>query len=79
MSKGQDRNVFKKGDKWVNKRQDATRASSLHDTQQEAIAAAKDMLGNQGGGEVSIHNVKGTIRRKNTVAPGNDPFPPRDQ
>lgn len=79
MSKRQDRNVYKRGDKWVNKRQDGDRASSLHDTQQEAIAAAREMLNNQGGGELSIHSRKGTIRRKNTVAPGNDPFPPRDK
>lgn len=79
MSKGRDRNVYKRGDKWVNKRQDSDRASSLHDTQQAALDAARGMLNNQGGGEVSLHGRKGLIRRKVTVGDGNDPFPPRDK
>jgi hypothetical protein len=79
MSKGRDRNVYKRGGKWVNKRQSGDRASSLHDTQKEAIAAAREMLNNQGGGEVSIHSRSGPIRRKVTVGDGDDPFPPRDK
>lgn len=74
MSKPQDRNVFRRPDgKWANQRQDASRPSDLHDTQADAIGAAKDMLSNQGGGEVSIHGVDGKIRAKDTVSPGNDP------
>ena len=79
MSKGRNRNVYKRGDKWVNKRQDSDRASSLHDTQREALDAARGMIRNQGGGEVSIHGRKGPIRRKVTVGDGNDPNPPRDK
>lgn len=74
MSKDQDRNVYRREDgQWANQRQDANRASSLHDTQAEALDAARDMLGNQGGGELSIHGVNGKIREKDTVSPGNDP------
>ena len=79
MSKDRDRMVYKndKGD-WVNKRNDADRASSVHRTQQEAIKTAKEMLINQGGGELTTKGVDGRIRSKDTIAPGNDPFPPRD-
>lgn len=78
MSKDQDRSVYQRPDgSRVNKRNDASRAGSVHDTQQAAIDAAKDMLGRQGGGEVAIHGRDGKIREKDTVAPGNDPYPPR--
>lgn len=79
MSKDRDRMVYKnaKGD-WVNKRNDADRASSSHRTQQEATMAAKKMLINQGGGELTTKGVNGRIRSKDTIAPGNDPLPPRD-
>ncbi|PKK88048.1 MAG: hypothetical protein CVV64_20465 [Candidatus Wallbacteria bacterium HGW-Wallbacteria-1] len=79
MSKDQDRTVYKRDDgKWVNKRNDGDKASSLHDTQAAAIAAAKEMLGNQGGGELTVKGVDGKIRSKDTIAPGNDPCPPKD-
>lgn len=79
MSKDRDRMVYKnaEGD-WVNKRNDASRASSKHRTQKEATKAAKEMLINQGGGELTTKGVDGRIRSKDTIAPGNDPFPPRD-
>jgi len=49
------------------------RASAHTDTQAEAITRAKEIVGNQGGGEVSISGRDGKIRAKDTVAPGNDP------
>lgn len=79
MSKGRDRTVFRDGDEWVNKRNDADRASSRHSTQREAADAAREMLGNQGGGELTIKGNDGKIRSKDTIDPGNDPFPPRDR
>jgi hypothetical protein len=55
MSKGRDRTVSRRPDgTWANKRNDADRASSLHDTQKEAADAARHMLENQGGGELTI-------------------------
>jgi len=79
MSKDRDRMVYKKSDgTWANKRNDAGRASSVHSTQKDAIDAAKSMLTNQGGGELATKGVNGRIRSKDTIAPGNDPFPPRD-
>lgn len=80
MSKGRDRMVFQRDDgKWVNKRNDAGKASSLHDTQKEAAEIARGMLHNQGGGELAIKGRNGLIRSKDTIAPGNDPCPPRDK
>lgn len=78
MSKKQDRTISKRPDgKWENRRNDASRATSVHDTQKGAIDAAKSNLGNQGGGEVTIKGVDGKIRAKDTVKPGNDPHPPK--
>jgi len=80
MSKGRDRTIYKRDDgKWANKRNDAGKASSVHDTQKDAIAAGKNMLQNQGGGELTTKGVDGKIRSKDTMAPGNDPCPPRDK
>ncbi len=56
----------------------AERASSVHTTQAEAQDAARRMLGNQGGGELTTMSVKGKIVSKDTIKPGNDPNPPRD-
>ena len=78
--KGRDRVISKRPDgQWANKRNDAEKASSLHSTQKEAIKAAKDMLVNQGGGELITKGEDGKIRSKDTIAPGNDPNPPRDK
>jgi hypothetical protein len=79
MSKPQDRTVYRDDDgKWANKRNDADRASSLHDTQAEAEQAAREMLRNQGGGELTTKGRDGQFRSKDTIAPGNDPYPPKD-
>ena len=78
MSKGRDRTIYKRGNQWVNKRNDADRASSVHATQRDAIDSARGMLGSQGGGELIVKGQNGRIRSKDTIAPGNDPFPPRD-
>ena len=80
MSKDRDRMVYKRDDgKWANKRNDADKASSLHDTQREAEQAARDMLKNQGGGELITKGLDGKIRSKDTIAPGSDPNPPKDK
>jgi len=54
MGKGRDRTVWRRADgTWANKRNDASRASSLHRTQRQAEQAAREMLRNQGGGELT--------------------------
>ena len=64
---------------WNVKAPGGDRASSHHDTQQQAIERAREILGNDGGGEIVIHDRHGRIRDADTVAPGNDPNPPRDR
>ncbi len=78
MSKSQDRTVYRRPDgKWVNKRVDSDRASSIQDTQKEAQGDARAMLKKQGGGELTTMGVKGQIVGKDTISPGKDPFPPK--
>lgn len=80
MSKETDRTVSRRPDgTWENKRNSAKRASSLHRTQDEAIQAARSMLKKQGGGELTVKGLDGKIRSKDTIAPGNDPNPPKDK
>jgi hypothetical protein len=74
MSKSQDRVVTKRPDgQWANQRIDADRASSVHQTQREAIDAARENLRHQGGGEVTIQSRDGVFRAKDTIPPGQDP------
>lgn len=74
-----DRTVSQRPDgTWANKKDGNERASSLHQTQREAERAAKEMLENSGGGELKVKNEQGRIRSKDTIPPGNDPNPPRD-
>lgn len=55
------------------------RASARTPTQAEAVSRAREILGNSGGGEIVIHGRDGRVRDSDTVAPGNDPNPPRDR
>ena len=80
MSKGRDRIISRRPEGiWENKRNDADKASSLHKTQRDAENAAREMLKNQGGGELTTKGLDGKIRSKDTIAPGNDPNPPKDK
>ena len=79
MSKGQDRTIYQRDDgTWVNKRHDKSKASSVHDTQKAARQSARKNLKNQGGGELITKGRDGKIRSKDTISPGNDPYPPED-
>jgi len=57
----------------------ADRASAVTDTQATAIDRARDILGNDGGGELTIKGQNGRIRDSDTVPPGHDPNPPTDK
>jgi hypothetical protein len=75
-----DRTVYRRSDgSWVNKRNDSDRASSVHTTQRDAENAAKEMLRNQGGGELTTKGEDGRIRSKDTIKPASDPNPPKDK
>lgn len=74
-----DRIVYRRQDgMWVNKRTEGSRASGVHDTQRAAQSEARQMLQNAGGGELVTKGRDGKIRSKDTIAPGNDPNPPKD-
>lgn len=62
---------------WDVKKPGAGRSSGHSDTQREATERATEIVRNSGGGEVRIHGRDGKIRESNTVAPGNDPCPPK--
>ena len=64
---------------WANKRDGALRSAGNHQTQKQAADQAKQMLVNAGGGELKIKGTDGKIRSKDTIAPGNDPNPPKDK
>jgi hypothetical protein len=78
--KDNNRTVFQNQDgDWANKKNSADRAASVHDTQKQAEQAAREMLKKAGGGELTTKGTEGKIRSKDTIAPGNDPNPPRDK
>ena len=54
-------------------------ASSHHVTQQAAVDRAREIVPNEGGGEVVIHDSRGVIRDSDTLPPGSDAYPPRDR
>jgi len=73
VTKNKDRDI------WQAKREHSSRVSGFYNTQVEAEKAAKEFSGNNGGGEVRIHRQTGPIRDSDTVKPGHDPYPPKDQ
>lgn len=63
-----------KGKQWAVKVEGNGRATSVHDTQKEAIEIARK-IAIKNHAELSIHNRQGKIREKNSY--GNDPNPPK--
>lgn len=63
-------------EKWAVIGEGDSRASSLHETQREAIEAAREIAENNKS-ELVIHDRDNKIRDKDSF--GNDPFPPRDR
>lgn len=63
---------------WDARREHADRAGSISETQNQAEREAKEFSANSGGGEVRIQGRDGKFRDSDTVSPGNDPFPPKD-
>ncbi len=72
------RHVVKDGQRWAVKKPGSNEPESRHHTQANAERRAKEQVRREGGGEVRIHGRDGRIRDSDTVAPGHDPFPPRD-
>ena len=67
------RHVVPHEGKWAVRAPGSERASSVHQTQAQAEARAKEIVANLGGGEVTTHRESGQIRDSDTVAPGPDP------
>lgn len=51
----------------------STRASAVTDTQSAGIDRAREILANDGGGELAVRGNNGQIRKQDTIKPGNDP------
>jgi hypothetical protein len=51
----------------------AKRASAVVNNQAEGIDRAREILSNDGGGELQVRGMNGQIRKQDTVSPGNDP------
>jgi hypothetical protein len=66
--------VVPHGERWATQREGASRAGSLHDTQAQAQAAARNTAIRERG-EVIIHRPNGQIRDADSY--GHDPFPPK--
>lgn len=62
---------------WAVTKPGGERASATADTQAEAIRRGSEILHRDGGGELRVHGTDGKIRDQRTIAPGNDPFPPK--
>ena len=65
--------VVKDGDDWAVRREGASRASSRHDTQAQAISQARDTARREGV-EMIWQGRDGKIQGRNSY--GNDPYPP---
>ena len=68
-----NQHVVPHGDGWAVRPEHGQRASSVHDTQRDAIEAAREIARNQES-ELFIHGRNGRIRERDSY--GHDPFPP---
>lgn len=73
MSK-KNQHVVPHADGWAVKSAGNQKATSVHQTQREAIETARDIARNQRS-EMLIHGENGRIRERNTY--GDDPYPPK--
>jgi len=71
---GKNRHVVPHESGWAAQGDGNGRATSVHDTRREAIAAARETAIRQRS-EMLVHGEDGRIRERNTC--DGDPFPPR--
>lgn len=71
---GKNQHVVPHVDGWAVRGERNDRASSVHDTQAQAIEAARQTAIRQGS-EMLVHGRDGQIRERNSY--GHDPFPPK--
>ncbi|MBO9378077.1 DUF2188 domain-containing protein [Sphingomonas histidinilytica] len=70
---GKNQHVVPHEGGWAVKGAGNSRATSVHETQAQAIEAARNIARNQES-ELLIHRRNGQIRERDSF--GNDPFPP---
>lgn len=70
---GKNQHVVPAGDGWGVRGAGNSRLTTRHDTQADAIAAAREIARNQQS-ELIVHRQDGTIRSRDSH--GKDPFPP---
>ena len=70
---GKNQHVVTHEGGWAVKGAGNSRATSVHETQAQAIEAARNIARNQES-ELLIHGRNGQIRERDSF--GNDPFPP---
>ena len=71
---GKNQHVVPHANGWAVRGAGNSRATSVHDTQRDAIGAARDIAQHQHS-ELLIHGRNGQIRDRDSY--GGDPFPPR--
>ncbi len=65
----------KRGGGWNVKGENASRASSTHDTKADAVDGARKLAKSQPLGQIVIHKQDGKIQTEHTY--GKDPYPPK--
>jgi len=76
VTKKQDIHVVPREDGWAVKKEGNERASSVHDTKNNALEQAREQAKREKV-EVVIHRKDGTIQDSDSY--GNDPHPPKDR
>lgn len=71
---GKNQHVVPVDDQWGIKGEGNGKYTALYDTQEEAIARAREISRNQGS-ELLIHGKDGRIRERDSY--GHDPYPPK--
>lgn len=71
---GRNQHVVPQRGRWVVEREGSKKATSVHETQKQAIEAAREIARNQKS-ELVIHRRDGRFRGR--ISYGNDPFPPK--
>lgn len=71
---GKNQHVVPHEEGWAVRGAGNSRATSVHETQAEAIERGREIAQNQSS-ELLIHGRNGQIRERDSY--GNDPFPPK--
>ena len=74
MSGANKRTVSRRDDgRYESRAPGADRASAVGNSQREVIDRTREILINDGGGELAIRGLNGQIRAQDTIKPGKDP------